>query len=441
MENVRQRFLSGENTNYVVQEIIKPLNTSGIDVNIKDVQQKIFNFMNEVYNRYPNESMQNLNNFVIQKSIEKYQKNQTTGPNLATRKGTGEATNSLFERELMERKYKQAQAGSQNNQSTGPSSGISLNQAITGQVDPSPPDRNGPPPPASTRVTDRTNIQVLDQNTNQGDDQENNEHNNSHGGGNYGQKNLQSYGQENRKNIYSSNNDEYNEILLSLSNDDIVDIEGDKFTFCWNHKFLSNFGDDFSIELKYATLPKNLSHILVKYGELDDSLMTSNKNKRNMKANETNMETNKLKVYNALGKNYNAKLIPSHSSEQYTTYQAIQSSPSQSISKLPSTLTFQMIAPMSQRIELNVIPVQKIIKTEKTIQVSTKGPHNLNEDDQLTLEFSQQHICYRITGLEIQSDRQISFNSPFNGYFSSDFKLIKNNWNIDLTLVCRYRTK
>ncbi|MEX0597080.1 MAG: hypothetical protein WD512_11325, partial [Candidatus Paceibacterota bacterium] len=242
----------------------------------------------------------------------------------------------------------------------------------------------------------------------------------------------------------TSSNYEYNEILLSLSKDDIVDINDDKFTFCWNHKFLSNFGNDFSIELKYVTLPKNLIHILVKYGELDDSINSSsnsNKNKINMKANEINMETNKLKVYNASGKNYNAKLIPSHSSEQYTTYQAIQSSPSQSISKLPSTLTFQMIAPMTDRIELNVIPVQKIIKTEKTIQVLTKGPHNLNEDDQLILEFSQQHICYRITGLEIQSDREISFNSPFNGYFSSDFKLIKNNWNIDLTLVCRYRTK
>ena len=436
MENVRQRFLSGENTNYVVQEIIKPLNTSGIDVNIKDVQQKIFNFMNEVYNRYPKEPLQNLNNFVIQKSIEKYQKNQNTGTNLPSRKGTSEATTSLFERELMERQYKQAQAGPHQQNHTG---GISLNQAITGQEDPIP-DRNGPPPPASTRITtDRTSIPP-DQEQDPDSDQPNPSSITSNNPLQNSQNNL-AY---NSNSKYQFMND-YAEIQLSLGKDDIVDIDGDTYTFCWNHKFLSNFRDNFMIELKYVTIPKKLSHILVKYGDLDDTLCTNNYNNinKNNKNNSKNQQ-NKSKVYNALGKNYDAKLIPSHSSDEYTTYQAIQSQSQlyqESISKLPSTLTLQLIAPMSQKLELNVIPVQKIIKTEKIIQVITKGPHNLTEDDQLTLEFSQQHVCYRITNLEIQSDRQISFSSPFNGYFSSDFKLVKNNWNIDLTLICRYRTK
>jgi hypothetical protein len=319
----------------------------------------------------------------------------------------------------MERQYKMQQSNQAH--SSPPPGGISLNQAITGEEDPSVADRNGPPPPANTRITDRSKYSA-DQEVADTTDTVEEER------GSPQTKQDQQYSpsiNSANSNLYDGR---YTEIVLSLNKDDLVNIDGDTFTFCWNHKFLSNFKDDFNMELKYASLPKNLSHILVRYTDLEE----------NQKSNP-----NKSKVYNALGKNYHAKLIPCHSSEEHTTYQAIQSSqPSQqTISTLPSTLTFQMIAPMSQKLDLNVIAVQKIIKTEKIIQVLTKVPHNLTEDDQLTLEFPQQHVCYRITNLEIQSDRQISFNSPFNGYFSSDFRLIRNSWDIDLTLICRYRVK
>lgn len=419
--SIRQKFLSGENTNYVLQEIIKPLNAAGVEVNIRDLQQKIFNFMNEVCNRYPNSnSIPQLNDFVIKKSVEKYTKNSNNGTNMPSRRGTAEATTSLFERELMERQYKMQQGpGGNQQQGSNPSGSMSLSHAITGEEDhPTQQDRNGPPPPTSTRITDRTK------------DYEESDQQHSH---NQSQQQYPAtYSQNNRLSDH-----QYGEILLSLSKDDLVNVDGDMYTFCWNHKFLSNYGDNFSIEMRYVTLPKNLSHILVNYVPEDQSLNPSNK------SSTTN--NGKSRVYSATGKNYGAKLIPCHTSEEHTTYQAVQSAQQgggdQTQGQLPSTLTFQMIAPMSQKLDLSVIPVQKIVKMDKTIQVMTKVPHNLGEDDQLTLEFSQQQVCYRITNLEIQSDRQISFNSPFSGYFSSDFRLIRNNWNIDLTLVCKYRTK
>ena len=416
--SIRQKFLSGENTNYVLQEIIKPLNAAGVEVNIRDLQQKIFNFMTEVCNRYPNSnSIPQLNDFVIKKSVEKYTKNNQTGTNMPSRRGTAEATTSLFERELMERQYKMQQGpGGNQQQGSNPSGSMSLSHAITGEEDqPRQQDRNGPPPPTSTRITDRTkDYDESDQQQQQAQEQQ------------YPVSYSRSQQQQ-----------QGGEILLSLSKDDLVNVDGDMYTFCWNHKILSNFGDNFSIEMRYVTLPKNLSHILVNYVPEDQS--APNNNNKSSTANN-----GKSRVYSATGKNYSAKLIPCHTSEEHTTYQAVQSGQQgggETQGQLPSTLTFQMIAPMSQKLDLSVIPVQKIVKMDKTIQVMTKVPHNLGEDDQLTLEFSQQQVCYRITNLEIQSDRQISFNSPFSGYFSSDFRLIRNNWNIDLTLVCKYRTK
>ena len=402
MATTRQKFLSGENTNSVLQEIIKNLNNYGVDVNIKDLQTKIFNFMNDVYSRYPNDPISKLNNFVIQTSINKYAKGNQTAVNQSSRKQSVEGE---FERQLAERKYNAAQGqppGQQNpfdprgtpTQKSSPTGGMSLNQVLNGgdaldEDVPEPPELEGPPIPSS-RVDYEDEPDISNENLPV------NQH------------------------VKQSNN----ELWLSLSKEDLVNVDGNKFTFCWNSKIIPDFGGNFRAELKYITLPKNYSHLLAKYG--GDGRKTSKGTNR---------------VFNATGKNYSAKLIPCHTSEEHTTYQALggQSGLIEG-NTLPTTLTFSIISPNGE-MDLNLVPVQRVIKTDRKIQVFTKTPHNLVEKDKLTLEFPKQHVCYRITNLEIISDRQITFSSPFSGYFSSDFRLLRNNWNLDLTLLCRYRSK
>ena len=222
---------------------------------------------------------------------------------------------------------------------------------------------------------------------------------------------------------FESRNSRSGEMWLSLNKSDLVNVEGNKFTFCWNKKIIPDFSGNFQAELKYITLPRNYSYLLAKYG---DGLSSDKRSHIN-------------RVFSASGKNYSAKLIPCHTSEEHTTYQALGSFQIQA-NQLPATLTFTIITP-SNSFELNIIPVQRVVKTERLIEVITKGKHNLCDGDVLTLEFPKQHICYRIANLEILSDNQIRFSSPFSGYFSSDFRLLKNYWNLDLTLFCRYNRK
>lgn len=351
--------------------------------------------MNDVYSRYPNDPLSKLNNFVIQTSINKYAKANQTGVNQSSRKQSVEGE---FERQLAERKYNAAQGqppGQQNpfdpRQKSSPTGSMSLNQVLNGDTM----DENAPQPPELEEATvpsSRVDNAYEDE------------------------------PQQNEKPQLS--NESNNELWLSLSKEDLVNVDGNKFTFCWNSKIIPDFGGNFRAELKYVTLPKNYSHLLAKYG--DDVRKTLKRTNR---------------VFSATGKNYSAKLIPCHTSEEHTTYQALggQSGLIEG-NALPTTLTFSIISPNGE-MDLNIVPVQRVVKTDRKIQVFTKTPHNLVEKDNLTLEFPKQHVCYRITNLEIISDRQITFSSPFSGYFSSDFRLLRNNWNLDLTLLCRYRSK
>jgi len=385
----RQAFLSGENTNQILQNIIKGLGEYGVDVNIKDLQTKIFNFMNQVFQKYPTETLPRLNQFVVDTCVKKYMKNNQHQVNQSSRKVSLEGQ---FEEQLKERRYDMmanmnAPPQIPGSQPVPPrTGGMSLTQAISGapqSIEP-PNLEEIPMPTPQTSPQASSPPPVMDQ----------------------------------PHVTYS----EMDEILLSLSKDDLVNVDGNTFTFCWNRKIVPDFGGNFQVKLKYVTLPKNVPFLLAKY-QNDQQ----NRNQRN-------------RVYSASGKNYSAKLIPFHTSEEHTTYQALGET-SYTQNNLPSTLSFNLISPPNQSLDLNLIQVQKVTKTNNTIKVVTKYPHNLCDQDNLTLEFPQQHTCYKITNLNIMSDRGIKFSSPFTGYFSSNFKLLRNSWNIDLTLSCRYSKK
>lgn len=395
----RQAFLSGENTNQILQNIIKGLGEYGVDVNIKDLQTKIFNFMNQVFQKYPNEDLSRLNQFVIDSCVKKYMKNNQSQVNQSGRKASIEGQ---FEEELKSRKY-DAMAnmnapppGSSPPQLTNQqptTGGMSLTQAISGLHEPLEP---------------------------QNLDEQNNDQSSE-------SKALppppEHYSPVNTNTNTYSGVDQNDEIWLSLSKNDLVNVDGNTFTFCWNRKIVPDFGGDFQVKLKYVTLPKNVPFLLAKY------------------QNDQNKSNNKLnRVYSASGKNYSAKLIPFHTSQEHTTYQALGET-SYTQNTLPSTLSFNLISPPNQSLDLNLIQVQKVTKTNDTIKVVTRYRHNLSEQDNLTLEFPKQFTCYKITNLNVINDREIKFSSPFNGYFSGDFKLLRNNWNIDLTLSCRYSRK
>lgn len=383
--STRNTFLSGENTNLVVQQIVGGLTKYGIDIDIKGLQGKIINFMAKVQKEYPNQDLTSMNNFVINKCVEKYLNNR---PQFNQDQGKGNLSNQ-FERELMSRGYTQNHAPQvpprpdfsqpmgfqQPSQSGGR---MSLNQARGGQTVIEPPDIEQPVPiPSPTPQIQRPETPV------------------SH----------QQYYQPS----------EMEEILLSLNKSDLISISGNTFTFSWNRKIVSDFRDNFQMKLEYLTIPKRLPYLLVKYDQ-DQS------------------ETKK--VYSASGKNYSAKMIPYHTSDEYTTYQVLGNNLAIHDS-LPHTLTFQLIPP-HDNLQLNIIPVQKITKNKSQIHIVTKYPHNLSSSDNLILEFPQQHTCYKVSNLQILDQKQILVDSPFVGYFSSDFKLLRNDWNIDLTLCCRY---
>tara|TARA_R100001163_G_scaffold3872_1_gene5511 strand:+ start:4035 stop:5357 length:1323 start_codon:yes stop_codon:yes gene_type:complete len=433
----KQRFLSGENTNQILQEIIKQISQNGSEVDIKDLTAKIPNFMGEVYNRYRSSELPQLNHFVIDSWVKKYLNNRPLGGGIGQTTQQNKNLDSRLEQELKERGYNQAapvqpqngpgqpfdtrpislqqnlngNMGSYNNENINgmPTGGMSLNQAITGEPDPVQMDNIGPPPPPqSTRVgsgsdddSDGRDDRHYGLNRN---DSMNNDMNNVMNNGNRINNSMRGD----------------NEIWLSLSKEDLVDVEGNTLTFCWNKKIINDFGGNFQVELKYVSIPKNYPYLLAKY-----------------EGNSSSKKSKKNRVYNALGKNYSAKLIPSHTSDDFTTYQALGSNPVLQ-SQLPSTLSFSLSPVNGKYLELNVIQVIKVVKTDSRIHVTTKYPHNLDESESLSLEFPKQHICYRITNLEILGDKEIIFNSPFSGYFSKDFRLLRNKWNIDLTLCVKY---
>lgn len=391
----RQAFLSGENTNLVVQQIVNGLNKYGMDIDIKGLQSKIINFMARVEKEYPQSDIKSLNNFVINKCVEKYMNNQ---PQFNQTQGNGkDQLSSQFERELASRGYAQVtapqlperpdfsqpingpfnQIPQQNNRH-----GLSLNQA-RGQPEPD----LDPPAPVLPQAQIPEPV-------------------------------MQEPVESRREVIHhynNSHNHTTNEIILSLNKNDLINVTGNTYTFSWNRKIVNNFGGNFQVKLQYVTIPKRLPYLLVKYHSSDK-------------------ETNR--VFSATGKNYSAKLIPSHTSDEYTTYQALGDN-SVNYEDLPHNLTFQLIPP-EQNLDLNIVPVQKVTKNKSQIHIITKYPHSLTSNDSLVLEFPQQKTCYKVNNLQIIDSQQILVDSPFVGYFSSDFKLLRSNWNIDLTVFCQY---
>lgn len=384
--NNRQGFLSSENTNLILQEIIKGLEEYGVQINIKDLQNKIFNFMNQVYQKYPTANLSQLNKFVVDTSVNKYLTNSRVGGQTTFNRNN--SIENQFEQELAKRRYQAPEqppappisdrmrpinTQQQKQTTTG---GMSLIQAQNGGDDAiEPPPLEEYQPEVEVPIYDQTVTPPVEDNLGR-----------------------------------------YEEIWLSLNRNDLVNINGNAFTFSWNRKMVPDFKSNFQIQLKYVTLPKNVPYLLAKYG--DNSVQ---------------------KVYSASGKNYGAKLIPCYTSEEYTTYQALGSN-SSILDNLPHTLTFHLIPPNSI-LDLNQISVEKVTKTNDVIRIRTRQAHNLCSQDSLTLEFPQQHTCYKVTNLKIVNENEISLDSPFVGYFSSDFKLLRNNWNLDITLSCQYLRK
>lgn len=380
------RFLSGENTNNIIQQIVNNLSKYGRDINIKDLQNKIYNFMHRVCQQYPNSSIDKLNNFVINECTQKYLKTRPLG-----NRNSNQDLEAQLEQEIMDRRY-----ATNSPQQTAPEP-PDFTQPIgtSSQQQPQfyPPQQN------------RSSGMSLSQATGNMQQQE---QPNNHEASQQPPMKRQKYYDE----------PEYmREITLSLNKTDLVNSSNNIFTFSWNkNEVLQDFRQDFQIQLRYITLPKSLPYLLVKY-------------------NGTSKET-RSRVYSATGKNYSAKLIPCHTTDEYTTYQALKHDYVQ-FDNLPSTLTFHLFSP-DDMLNLNNIIVQKATKHESKIRIMTKGMHNLSEGDSLTLEFPQHFTCYKVTNMEILNDREIIFDSPFVGYFSSNFRLLRNNWNLDITLSCQY---
>ena len=333
-------FLSGENTNYVVQQIIAGLNKYSVDLDIRTLQGKIINFMARVEKEYPNKDIKSMNQFVVNQCIEKYLNQQNVGGQ------SKDKINNEYERELMSRGYSRntappvppqpdfTQPINRQGETTPSINGttMTLSQAQGHQPMNIAPVLESPPPAQQLRATKHHNIEY-----------------------------------ENKDEI--SNNqtlviDNMNKIYLSLNKDDLINCHGNRYTFSWNRKIVSQFKDHFSIKIDYVTLPKKLPYLLVKYPE--------DKNNH---------------VYSGLGNNYSAKLIPSHTSSEYTTYRSLDHAP-MVLDYLPHTLAFEFISPIDE-LDLNSIKVSKVTKNQSQISITTKKPHNLGVNDNLILEFKK----------------------------------------------------
>lgn len=348
------QFLEYSNTNHVLQEILKGLGEKGIQVDVKEIQNKVKNFMIQVSNKYPNGNTQQMNQYVITTSINKYSTLQKPKPNISQQ----------FEQELANRteyaRPKQPQPQQLQPTRTQDGGAMTLQQVMgvsgTSQLQ-QPLAVNVPMARPTTPVVRGVTAEEII-------------------------------------------GDKY---WISLGKNDLTEHEQNRFTFCWE-----SLGKSCSkIRLKYLSIPRTFSSLLVDYGG-DDK-----------------------KFYNASGKNFSCKLIPTIKNLEMTTYQSLGDS-SKSFSDNPNSFTFQI----DQKLNLNQILVKKVVKTGNMIDVLTYDPHNMTTQDQLTLEFPAQRSCYKVAGLQIINATQIKFNSPFSGYFSSDFKLLRNNWNIDVTLEC-----
>lgn len=405
------KFLGGENVNLVINNIISGLNKYGIDPDIKALQSKIPDFMYKASNQYPNGSLSDLNNFVIQKVLEKYIQNRQYGGN-ANRNKESEI-NSKFEQALLERNYQTQQQNQPPQQPDfskpigSPGAGINLSQL---GIDPN--QNTSPYNEYSQQRTPNPNPNPNPGNLQYNPDLDFDPNEPPQTRTNSPQISPQ-------KNISLINSTSDNPIWLSLNKDNLVDSNGNQFTFSWNQKKLfPDFKQQLVLRLKYVTIPKYLPYLLVKYS-CPSSL--------------PHHELNQL--YSATGKKYSAKMIPCHTSGQNTTYQAIGEH-FIVYEELPTSITFEIIPPKDY-LDLQQIQVSKVSKHNSQIHITTKSPHNLGQRDDLILEFPKQFACYKVSNLQVIDPYQILVDSPFVGYFSSDFSLLRSNWNLDLTINCQ----
>lgn len=406
-------LLSGENINYISEQLFNALNANGIDYNIKDNEHNVRNFMGKLSQQWPKEDMTKLNNYALTNLYNSFKQN--------TASTNSHNVNDQFEQMKASRAYQLenslqtpptpdfskpiipgaagANAGLISNRQGGH---ISLAHARAGGAT----GTGNPPAPIATRPGRS---------------------------GQQGQANLDSSDVDLQDNFESSAHlpttaskplpivkmnkvgtigGTGQEVWISLSKSDLITQSDNSFTFSWNKTVLSEGKSGCLLQLKYVTLPKYFPWLLVQYGS----------------------ENDESGVFNSTGTSYGAKLLPCHTSGEYTTYQALGNC--LQLSKLPNAFGISLTPP-SNGLELNSVTVQKITKQNKQIHITTKFHHNLQQTDSLTLEFPHNFTCYKITNLKIINDHQFQIDSPFVGYFNSNFKLLRNNWTLDLTLVCQ----
>ena len=208
-------------------------------------------------------------------------------------------------------------------------------------------------------------------------------------------------------------------IWISLNKDNLLNMNDNILTFGWDPKIYKKIGLDgpSRISIEHLTLPKYYPYILVK-----------NKN------NDRGIGG----IYNASGKGFEMKLVPVQRLQENTSYR--QLGMNFTFDRKVNSLSLQLSVGTKEGLglELNLIPVAKVTKNKNRIKIRTKYPHNLNQQDFLVIEFPELASCYKVTNLEIFDDYQLELDSPFAGYFSSNFKLIRNNWDLDLTLKIQF---
>lgn len=410
------KFLGGENVNLVINNIISGLNKYGVDPDIKALQSKIPDFMYKVNTQYPNGSLADLNNLVIGKVLEKYIQNRQYGGNTRNR---ASEVNSKFEQALLERNYQTQQQNQPPPQpdftqpigppGSGSGGGINLSQL---GLDPT---QNTSPYSNYSQQPGRTPTPGNNQNSNPpkySPDLDFNPNDPS-------PSSPQSTSSQSINAHALLTGSDNKPMWLSLNKDNLVDSSGNQFTFSWNQKKLfPEFKQNLVLQLKYVTIPKYLPYLLIKYS---------------CPSSVPHHELNQL--YSATGKKYSAKMIPCHTSGQNTTYQALGEHYIV-YEELPTSVTFEIIPP-DDHLDLQKIQVAKVSKHNAQIHITTKSPHNLGQRDDLILEFPKQYACYKVSNLQIIDPYQILVDSPFVGYFSSDFSLLRSNWNLDLTLNCQ----
>lgn len=416
------KFLGGENVNLVINQIISGLGKYGVDPDIKSLQTKIPDFMYKVSNQYPQGKLTDLNNITIQKVLEKYIQNRQFGGSPNNRSRASEVNNK-FEQALLERNYQQAHQQNQPplqpdftqpiGSPSNPGGGMNLSQL---GIDPNQSTSTYNNYQQRPQNSNHVPISPVEYNPDLDFDPQNSNPSNS----NPSNSNLSNSNPSNSNPSTPFNlNTNQKPIWLTLNRENLVDSEGNQFTFSWNQKKLfPDFKQHLILSLKYITIPKYLPYLLIKYS-CPSSL--------------PHQELNQL--YSATGKKYSAKLIPCHTNGQNTTYQALGEH-FIVYEELPTSISFEIIPP-TEYLDLQKIQVIKASKHNSQIHITTKSPHNLGQRDALILEFPKQHACYKVSHLQILDPYQILVDSPFVGYFSSDFSLLRSNWNLDLTLHCQ----